>query len=266
MSILEAIILGLLQGLTEFLPVSSSGHLVLGQVLLGREVTTGAAVEVALHFGTALSIVTVYRRRILELLAALPGLLTAAGREHEDGRLIINLVLGTIPVVLVGLFAKDQVEALFAGDARVMQTGVCLLITGALLALTLKLPGGARRIGVGAALLIGLAQACALPPGISRSGATICVALYLAADRERAGEFSLLLGVIAIIGASVLKLDDLLQAPPGSADLLALCVGVVVSYASGLLAIGLLLGSLRQRWFAAFAPYCAIVGVICLLA
>lgn len=261
---LTAAVLGLVQALTEFLPVSSSGHLVLGQALLGAHGDGGAAFEVAVHFGTLLSVVVVFRAEIRRLLRATFGALAAPSRFGErwrddpDLRLSAAIALGCIPAGVVGLAFKDQLEAAFDSVA-----GVCVALIGTglvLLATKLARPG-AYEVTPGRSLLVGAAQAVAILPGISRSGSTIAMALFLGIDRDLAARYSFLLSLPVILGATLLKARDLAAAPPPGEALAALGVGALVAFVVGIAALVLLLRLVRQGWFAHFGWYCLAAGI-----
>lgn len=276
MSIWEAIILGLIQGLAEFLPVSSSGHLVLGQYLLGVE-QPGISFEVFTHFGTTLSIITVYWHRIGRILSdgfrgmRQPGLLRQAVRpgtiEPREGdavpsvRLVLYALLTIIPTGLVYVLFKDQLEAAFT-DPRL----VCamLLVTGTLLLLLRLRPNPSGHLSPPKALLVGLAQGAAMIPGISRSGATICTAIYQNVGRKEAADFSFLMLLPVIIGATLLELLDLFETDE-AINWLPLLIGTVVAYASGVWAIKVVLSFVQRGNLFYFAFYCYAVGLIGLL-
>ncbi len=287
----EAIILGLVQGLAEFLPISSSGHLVLGEYLLGitqpEGEAAGLAFEVFVHFGTTLSILTVYRNRIGRLLAdGFSGITKPAiwkealhaGRIDTPGdeidydppesagpvvalRLFAFILLSMIPTGLVYILFKDWLEARF-GDPRF----VCgmLLVTGVLLLLTRlrKHPDG--QLSPLKAVLVGLAQSMAMIPGISRSGSTICTAIYLNVDRKEAADFSFLMLLPVILGATGLQLLDLLDAD-AAIDWLPLVLGTLVAYVSGIWAIKVVIDFVQRGNLQYFAYYCFAAGTLGLL-
>lgn len=261
---LTAAILGLVQALTEFLPVSSSGHLVLGQALLGSHARSGAAFEVAVHFGTLLSVVVVFRPEIRRLLGATFAALAAPRSLGQrwagdpDLRLAGAILLGCVPAGVVGLAFKDQLEAAFESV-----TGVCvaLVATGLVLLATRFARPGAGEVTLGRSLLIGAAQAIAILPGVSRSGSTIAAALFLGIDRDLAARYSFLLSLPVIFGATLLKARDLAAAPPAADALAALAIGAAVAFVAGIAALVLLLRLVRQGWFAHFGWYCLAVGV-----
>lgn len=264
----ESILLGLLQGLTEFLPVSSSGHLVLGQHLLGLEAgSDGVLFEVMLHFGTVMSIAWVYRERLLRLTADILGALvkpaTWAGayREQPNVRLGAHVLLTMIPTGFVYVLFGDAIEGAF-GSPR-LAAGM-LLVTGTLLLLTMWSNKGTRPVGPLNALLIGLAQAAAMIPGISRSGATICTALYQKVQPEEAADFSFLMLLPVVIGATALKLGEAASVMSTAAWEVML-PGVLTAFLSGILAIRLVITFVRQGRFHLFAAYCFVVGIAGLL-
>jgi len=247
----EGLFLGLVQGLTEFLPISSSGHLVLAEELVGFH-PPGLFVEVGLHVATLLSVFVAYRERISGLTR---GLFTG---DKEAWRYAGLLVLASVPAAIAGLFFRDFfVESFDSG----VSIGVQFLLTALILWATKPAAGRAtaQTISVGAALLIGVGQAIAILPAISRSGATIAAALWLGIAPGPAAEFSFLMSIIAVAGSALLEARHI---PPG-ANLLA--PGFVVAFfaamLSGIWAIRFLIALLRRGRFYAFAPYCAVLGV-----
>jgi undecaprenyl-diphosphatase len=250
----ESILLGLVQGATEFLPVSSSGHLVIAQVLLGVE-SPGIVFEVAVHLATLLSIVVAYRSRLAELgrnaLAGDPGALRYMGL----------VILASVPAGLVGVLAQDQVEALFESP---IVPGVGLLFTGALLWSTRSaMPHATGSVSSWKiALAIGVAQALAITPGVSRSGTTIVAALWLGVEAREAAAFSFMMALPAIAGAAVLQLPDVGNA---SLDWGVIVAGSVVAAVVGVAAIWALVALLARRAFHAFAPYCWAAGSLFLV-
>jgi undecaprenyl-diphosphatase len=250
----EAILLGFLQGATEFLPVSSSGHLVMGQELLGISLA-GITFEILVHVATLLSVVVVYRGRLLALARG-----TLADGDRDAWRYVALLGVATLPVAIVGLTLGDQVTALFDAPQAV---GTALLVTGTFLAST---RWALRRelspaFGFRVAALIGLAQCLALVPGISRSGATVTAALWLGVAPLEAAAFSFLLSIPAIAGAAILQAPELAGAAEGI-GVVPLALGFVVAAATGVLAIRLFVGMLRNRSFPAFALYCWAAGLL----
>jgi undecaprenyl-diphosphatase len=250
MSTLEALLLGIVQGLTEFFPVSSSGHLVVFQALLGVKLD-GLLFEVSVHVATVVAIVLFYRRRVWELIVGV------LGARAEALRYVGKLVVGTLPAVIVGLTARDFITAQFSSPLLV---GGLLVATGGIVWTTRRTrrESGADEPTWAGALVIGLAQAFAILPGISRSGSTVAAALALGVAPAAAAEFSFMLGVIAVTGAAVLVLPDLRDAEPE--QLSAVMVGGAAALASGILAIWLFVRMLRTNTFHYFAWWAWIAG------
>jgi undecaprenyl-diphosphatase len=248
---IEAIVLGLVQGLTEFFPVSSSGHLAMLQALFGGREAGGLLFEVGVHVATLVAIAFFYRVRIARLVI---GVLE---RDRETLEYVGKLALATVPAVVVGLGAKDFIEAQFSNPVLVAGA---LLTTGVIVVSTRWTAPRAHAPvpGWGAALLIGCAQALAILPGISRSGSTVAMALLLGVAPLAAAEFAFLMGIIAIAGAAVLMIPDLQSADASALGDLAL--GGVAALASGLLAIWLFVRMLDRSLFHHWAWYCWIVG------
>ena len=252
MTLWEAVVLGIVQGATEFLPVSSSGHLVMAQTVLGIN-ESGVVFEVAVHLATLISILLVYRTRVADLIK---GGLTG---DRDALRYVGLLVVATLPAGLVGVFWKDSIEALFETPVA---PGIALLVTGAFLWSSRGPIASAKGSlpGWGAALLIGVAQAFALVPGISRSGATVVAALWLGIEAREAAAFSFLMAVPAIAGAAVLQVPDLTSVTgPGWGVLL---LGGATAGVTGVLAIRTFVAVLARRSFHLFAPYCWVVGAL----
>ena len=262
-AILKAFVLGIIQGVTEFLPISSSGHLVIFGNLFGlaqKDITF----EVCVHFGTLLSIIAVYyadlRLIIREILANYrPRSWHQAFHQNDHFRLGILIVIGTLPAVIAGLFAKDWIESIFHNLRLV---GVTLMITGFILFTTRFIRPGSPSLNSRHALLIGFAQMFAILPGISRSGSTIGVGLLCKLGHEQAARFSFLLAVPAILGATILQIGDISGSSATVAELLA---GFISSFIIGYLTIRLLLGILRRGRLYWFAPYCLIIGLLTLV-
>lgn len=266
MSWWEALLLGLIQGLTEFLPVSSSGHLVLGQYLLGLE-ADDVTFEVFVHFGTVLSIVTVYWSRILELLRhtwtgiSEPSRVVLHYRGSEDFRFVVFILITMIPTGLIYILFEEQLESAF-GDPH--QTLMMLLVTGLLLLLTKVRSTPDGPLSPLKSILIGIAQGAALIPGISRSGATICTALYQNVTPEKAANFSFLMSLPVIVGATAIKTFELFEVGIG-AELVPILLAMVIAYASGIVAIKIVLDFVRRGNLQYFAYYCFAVGILGLL-
>ena len=296
MSAFEAVLLGLVQGLTEFLPVSSSGHLVLAKTLLGVP-GGGITFEVMVHFGTFLAIVTVFRREIGKLIVSVIGgigtLVQQGGgvrRLEADGRgtagkgkgkgkelqwrgggvstftstsayrkLALWIGIGSVPAACLGLLFEETVEQAFSSPTLVSSA---LLVTGGMVWSTRYVKEIRGDVGCADAVLIGVAQAFAMIPGISRSGATIVTGLWRKVDRAKAAEFSFLLALPVILGATVLKLKDVFEALPSSAEGWSLVVGTATAYGSGYVAIRVLLDIVRRGKLDRFAYYCWVVGLV----
>lgn len=257
MEILESLLLGILQGLTEFLPVSSSGHLVIAQWLLDSELGRGILFEVAMHVATMVAILLFYRHRVAELAIG------AISASTDSLRYIGKLAVGTLPAVVAALLARDWIEQQFQSP---VVAGACLLVTGGIVWSTRRTLGkgeSAEPTWAGA-LLIGCAQAVAILPGISRSGSTVGAALALGLSPLAAAEFSFLLGVIAIAGAGMLVLPELTTV---SGPLLqSIAIGGTSALLSGLVALWLFVWFLRAQRFYLFAWYAWLVGAATLTA
>jgi len=255
MSVPVAVALGVLQGLTEFLPVSSSGHLALVQHFF-RIDSPGVTFEVFVHFGTALAVIVFFRRRIGAIIAAVLKLLRGRAHDRDEARLGLCLLLGTVPAGVVGIVFGRAVEGAFSNP---MLVSLFLLVTGLLLWVTRWVSPGARpNAGVRDALLIGVAQAVAILPGMSRSGWTVSAGLGLGIRREAAAEFAFLLSVPVILGATVLSLGDAFRSgvPPGAEAV----AGTAAAFASAIPAIFVLLRVVVAGRLYRFAYYCWTAG------
>jgi undecaprenyl-diphosphatase len=251
MSYLDAILLGIVQGLTEFLPVSSSGHLVLVQELLGVN-QPGLVFELLAHLGTLLAVLVYFRKRIIALIKSL-----FDSKATEDRAEVWWLILGTIPAGLVGVFLEDFFDRAFSSPVL---TSVMLIVTGLILLSTRLVPKGDRPLSWHSALIMGIGQAMAIMPGISRSGTTIAFGLLGRVSSEKAAEFSFLLAVPAIGGAVVLKARELLHL---NADLFGpYLAGSLLAFLFGLLAVYLVLSMIRRGKFDYFAYYCFAAGAL----
>lgn len=251
----EALILGLVQGLTEFLPVSSSGHLEIGKVLLNVELKENLTFTVLVHFATVLSTITVFRRDIQKLALGL-----FAFKWNEETKYVSKILLSMIPVLVVGVFFRKDVEALFSGN--LVLVGIALLVTAALLISTLLVKAGNRKIPFLDAFIMGLAQAIATVPGISRSGATISAGLLMKNGRSEVARFSFLMVLLPIIGAALLDILSLSSSPAeGGIPTLSLVVGFVAAFLSGYLACTWMISLVKKGNLYWFAIYCALVGI-----
>ena len=255
MSVIEAIILGIVQGLTEFLPVSSSGHIELGKAFMDVKAADNLAFSVLVHGATVLSIIVVFWKDILHLIRSL-----FSFQWNEDTRYISLLAISAIPVAVVGLLFEDQIEALFSG--KVVMVGVLLIVTGCLLFLTRLERGQNHKVGFKSAVIVGLAQAAAILPGISRSGATISTALALGISREQATRFSFLMVLAPILGATVLQFKDLTQSTSAhEAALMPYLAGFIAAFLSGLLACKWMISLVNKGKIIYFSIYCFLIGI-----
>ncbi len=252
MTFWEAVLLGIVQGLTEFLPVSSSGHLEIGKFLLG-EIPESLNFTVAVHGATVLSTVVVFRKDLWHLIRGL-----LAFRWNEETVYILKLLLSALPVALIGFLFKDRIEALFTGNVHFV--GGMLLITGVLLGIASFVPAGKRGISWLDALVIGVAQAFAVIPGISRSGSTIVTALLLGNEREEATRFSFLMVLLPVVGANLVEILSGDFSGSGSVGTGALLAGTVAAFLAGLVACKWMISLVKKGKLWYFALYCLMVG------
>ncbi len=260
MDLIDGIILGIIQGLTEFLPVSSSGHLELGKVLLGDTSIPEESLlfTVVLHFATALSTLVVYRKDVWEILQGL-----FAFRDNESTRFSLKIILSMVPAALVGLFFEDELEMLFSGN--ILLVGCMLLVTALLLFLADRAKATHKDVSYSNSLVIGFAQAVAILPGISRSGATIATSVLLGVDKQKAARFSFLMVVPLILGKiakDILSGDLNFQGDKFG----VLAAGFLAAFISGLLACTWMISLVRNSRLTYFAVYCVIVGCIAIAA
>jgi len=259
LSVINAIILGIIQGLTEFLPVSSSGHLVIAEHLLPGWQQTGIVFEVLLHLATLLAVIIFFRR---DLFLLFKSLYTKSAEASQQRHLLLLLILATIPTGIIGLAGKKIFISLFD---RLDVVGVMLLVTALFLWLA-EIPREFKKEGWGRisdAVLIGITQGLAIIPGISRSGSTISVAMMLGVEPEKAARFSFLLSIPAISGAALLNLKEISDIP--TEQIPASLCGALAALLTGLLALKLLLMIIRERRLRIFSIYCVIVGSAALL-
>ncbi|MGC6431923.1 MAG: undecaprenyl-diphosphate phosphatase [Jejuia sp.] len=256
MDVIDAIILGIIQGLTEFLPVSSSGHLELGKVILGDNSVPEESLlfTVVLHFATALSTIVVFRKDILDIIR---GILKF--RWNEDMQFLIKIVVSMIPAVVVGLFFEEQLESLFGGN--ILLVGCMLVITALLLFLADKAKDTNKKVSFSNAFVIGISQAIAMLPGISRSGATISTSVLLGNDKTKAARFSFLM-VVPLIFGKIAK--DILSGDISteSQNFTALGIGFIAAFVAGLFACTWMIALVKKSKLSYFAIYCVIVGLI----
>ena len=245
MNFLFAAFLGIIQGLTEFLPVSSSGHLVIAQKLIPSFTQPGILFDVILHFGTLFSVLFFFRKKLLSYL---------------NIKYLTLLALGTLPAVVVGLLFKSQIETLF-NSVRVV--GYALLLTGTMNLLTDKIKSKDQRLTTKNSFLVGLAQAVAIIPGISRSGSTIFAGVVQGIDKKKAAEFSFILSIPAILGANILEIFS--HGLGGNFEPLAYFSGFVVSALVGYFSIKVVFSAISSKKFKYFGIYCILLGTIILL-
>ena len=269
MDIIQAIIIGLVQGLTEFLPVSSSAHLIFAQQALGVA-DVGLAFDVLLHVGTLVAVIVYFFNDIVNMIKGFllslvdlkNGNFMGELKKDPYKKLAWLTILATIPIGIVGVLFNDIVESMFMG---LTVPAFLLLITGCLLYVSQRMNTGridVRNITLKEALIMGCGQALAILPGLSRSGTTIAAGLFAGLDKEFAAKFSFILSIPAILGAAVFQLKDL---SGGSIEIGACIAGFVVAVISGYLAISVLLKIVREKSLDIFAYYCWIVGIIVLI-
>ena len=259
MSWFEALVLGIIQGLTEYLPVSSSGHLAIGQALFGmNDGADNLVFTIAVHVATVLSTLVILWSEIEWILKGL-----FKFEMNAETKYILNIVVSMIPVGIVGVFFKDEVEAVFGSGLLVV--GCCLLITAALLTFSYYAkPRQKEHISWKDALVIGIAQAVAVLPGVSRSGSTIATGLMLGNKKEQLAQFSFLMVIPPILGEALL---DVLKAVKGEAVLggietVPLMVGFVAAFLSGCVACKWMISIVKRGKLIYFGIYCAIVGIV----
>ncbi len=259
MGFLEAIILGIIQGLTEFLPVSSSGHLELAKSLFNTDLDgqSSLLMTVVLHFATALSTIVVFRKDVADIIRGL-----FKFRNNEEFRFSLKIVLSMIPAAFVGVFFDDFIEQFF--DGQILIVGLFLLLTAALLFLANRARRTDKGVSFKDALVIGVAQAIAILPGISRSGATISTAVLLGIDRERAARFSFLMVVPLILGkmAKDLMSGDVHTESIHTGSLVA---GFIAAFLTGILACTWMIALVKRSKLTVFAIYCLVIGVVAII-
>jgi undecaprenyl-diphosphatase len=254
MDILEAIILGIIQGLTEFLPVSSSGHLELAKAILGDTSVPEESLTftVVLHFATALSTLVIFRKEIVEIFKGL-----FQFQWNDEFKFSLKIIISMFPAVIVGLLFEEELESFFGG--KILLVGCMLLLTALLLLLADKAKNTKKEVSFSNAVLIGISQAIAMLPVISRSGATISTSVLLGVDRTRAAKFSFLMVVPLIfgkIGKDLLSGDLNFQ----SSEMIPISAGFIAAFLAGLLACKWMISLVKKSKLSYFSIYCAIVG------
>jgi undecaprenyl-diphosphatase len=255
--------LGIIQGLTEYLPVSSSGHLTIGANLFGLNGEENLAFTVTVHVATVLSTIVILWKEIVWLFQDL-----FKFKWNEGTKYIFNIIVSMIPVGIVGLFFKDQVEAIFGSGLLVV--GICLLVTASLLAFSYwAKPRQRDHISPWHAFVIGIAQALAVLPGLSRSGSTIATGLLLGNSKEKLAQFSFLMVIPPILGEALLSAKDMMEV--GVSETMAglptmsLIIGFLAAFISGCLACKWMINIVKKGKLIWFALYCAIVGVLAIV-
>ncbi|MCR5313942.1 MAG: undecaprenyl-diphosphate phosphatase [Bacteroidaceae bacterium] len=267
MNWIEALILGIVQGLTEYLPVSSSGHLQIGQAILGVE-DGGLTFDIVVHVATVCATLVVLWKEVAWLLA---GLFRWDGKMNDEQKYILNIIISMIPIGIVGLCFKDYIDAIFEGSLVVV--GCCLLVTAALLSLThFYQPKEKENISRWDAFIIGIAQACAVLPGLSRSGSTIATGLLLGNSKKNLAQFSFIMVIPPILGEALLDFKHIF-APSAEyiaehggeitqIPTLSLVVGFIAAFISGCFACKWMISMVKKCKLIYFAIYCAIVGIL----
>lgn len=261
MDCIEALVLGLIQGLTEYLPVSSSGHLAIGSALFGIQGEENLTFTIMVHVATVLSTLVILWKEVDWIFKGL-----FKFQMNDETKYFLNIVVSMIPVGIVGVFFKDTVEDVFGSGLMIV--GAMLVLTSVLLAFSYYAkPRQKEKISLRDAFIIGLAQACAVMPGLSRSGSTIATGLLLGNKKEKLAQFSFLMVIPPILGEALL---DVVKAMKGEAvsariDTLPLIVGFVAAFVSGCLACKWMINIVKKGKLIYFAIYCAIAGVVTML-
>ena len=252
MTLIESIILGVVQGLTEFLPISSSGHLALSHQLLEfDEESAGIEFDILLHFATLLAVLIYFRKNLFSILISL-----LKKGSNEDKRMIWFLFIGTLPVVIIGLLIKDKVETISDNPILV---SILLCLTGIILFLPIWIKNNkVNNLGSRSSLIIGFFQALALLPGISRSGVTITAGMLLGVSPKKAAEFSFLLAIPAILGGTIIKMNEISSIPTNQFEIYL--AGMLAAFITGLIAIFCVLKLISRGKFVHFGFYCLFVG------
>lgn len=268
---IQALLLGLVQGLTEYLPVSSSGHLELGKALLGIDADeAGLQFDIAVHVATVLSTLVILWKEVSWIFKGLFKL-----KWNDETRYTLNIIISMIPVGIVGLFLKDAIENLYSDESiKITVVGVCLIVTSCLLALThFYQPRERENISPLHSFIIGLAQALAVLPGLSRSGSTIATGLLLGNSRQKLAQFSFLMVIPPILGEALLDLKHIIapsaeylaeHGVQSAPDIMPLAVGFVAAFVSGCIACKWMISIVKKCKLIYFAAYCAVIGIAAL--
>ena len=266
MNTIQALLMGLLQGLTEYLPVSSSGHLTIASELFGIDGESNMLFTILVHVATVLSTLVVLGGEIWGIIKGMFGPINkgAVGlnKLNADQRYVLNIVVSMIPIGIVGVFFKDKVEEIFGSGLMIV--GICLLVTAVLLTFSyLARPRERENISLGHAFIIGLAQAVAVLPGLSRSGTTIATGLMLGNKKDNMAQFSFLMVIPPILGEALLDAMKLFKGESLGAEIgtMPLVVGFIAAFISGCVACKWMIGIVKKGKLIYFAYYCAIVGV-----
>ena len=258
MSWFEALVLGIVQGLTEYLPVSSSGHLAIGSALFGIEGEENLAFTIAVHVATVLSTLVVLWKEIEWILRGMFKL-----KMNDETRYAINILVSMIPIGIVGVFFKDEVEEIFGSGLLIV--GCMLVLTALLLTFSYYAkPRQKKDISIKDAFIIGLSQACAVLPGLSRSGTTIATGLLLGNDKARMAQFSFLMVIPPILGEALLDVMKIVKGENIAGDIptLSLVVGFVAAFVSGCVACKWMINIVKKGKLIYFAVYCAVIGLV----
>lgn len=256
----EALILGLIQGLTEYLPVSSSGHLAIGSALFGIEGEENLAFTIIVHVATVLSTLVILWKEIEWIFKGL-----FKFQMNDETRYVINIIVSMIPIGIVGVFFKDKVEAIFGSG--LLAVGCCLLVTALLLSFSYYYkPRQKEKISLKDAFIIGLSQACAVLPGLSRSGTTIATGLLLGNSKEKLAQFSFLMVIPPILGEALLDAIKMMKGEDIAGDIpaISLIVGFLAAFVSGCVACKWMINIVKKGKLIYFAIYCAIAGAVTL--
>lgn len=270
MNTFQALLMGLLQGLTEYLPVSSSGHLTIASTLFGIGGEENMLFTIMVHVATVLSTIVILGGEIWKIIKGMFGPLNPGAKGlnclNPDQRYVLNILVSMIPIGIVGVFFKEQVEAIFGSGMTIV--GICLLVTALLLTFSYYArPRERESISLGHAFIIGLAQAIAVLPGLSRSGSTIATGLMLGEKKSNMAQFSFLMVIPPILGEALLDVLKMVKGESLGAEIgwMPLTVGFLAAFNSGCVACKWMIGIVKKGKLIYFAYYCAIAGVISLL-